>query len=260
MNSKLPAQRTPISPTLPLKSACTSAAGAGVLSDLMASIEDGKEDEEEIESENEEAEQDTQPLRVARDPKLPSHDDVECHRCSHVPFRDWCRHCVRGRGRGDPHLRTEGSSIPVVGLDYFFIEGDQLEKRKELDYPEDAAGEAALEEARSSGSLIKCLIIRCAASKCLFGHVVPRKGADEEDFVADLVVKAVSWMGHTELIMKGDNEPALQALIARALELIRIKVDIVTNNISRCAWNAHFSKHHHNTPIFAAFRNCCSVP
>jgi hypothetical protein len=57
---------------------------------------------------------------------------------------------------------------------------------------------------------------------------VPRKGADEEDFVADLVVKAISWMGHTELILKGDNEPALQALISRTLELVRIKVDRVT--------------------------------
>jgi hypothetical protein len=110
----------------------------------MASIEDGEEDEEEIEIEHEEDEEDAQPLRIARDPKLPSQDDIECHRCSHIPFRDWCRHCVQGRGRGDPHLRTEGSSIPIVGLDYFFIDGDQLKKRKELDYPEDAAGEAAL--------------------------------------------------------------------------------------------------------------------
>ena len=95
----------------------------------MAPVEDGREEEEEIEIQEE---QDVEPLRVARDPKLPSLDDVESHRCSHIPFRDWCRHCVLGRGRGDPHLRTGDSSIPVVGCDYFFVEGDKIKKRKEL--------------------------------------------------------------------------------------------------------------------------------
>ena len=79
-----------------------------MLSDLMAAVEDGQEEEEEIEIQDEEAEQDAEPLRVARDPKLPSLDDVECHRCSHIPFREWCGHCVLGRGRDDPHLRPAG--------------------------------------------------------------------------------------------------------------------------------------------------------
>ena len=200
-----------------------------MLSDLMAPVEDGtEEEEEEIEVQEEEADpQDTEPLRVARDPKLPSQADVECHRCSHIPFREWCRHCVLGRGRGDPHLRTAGSVIPIVGLDYFFIEEDKVKTRKELDYAEDAAGEAELEAARTSGTLIKCLVVRCTATKNVFGHVVPCKGADEQDFAANRVVKIVEWLGHTELILKGDNEPALQALTARALELIRVRVDKV---------------------------------
>ena len=109
------------------------------LSDLMAPVEDGREEDELVEIQEEEAEQDAEPLRVAKDPKLPSQEDVESHRCSHIPFREWCRHCVLGRGRGDPHLRTAGSSIPVVGLDYFFIDGDKVKARKELDYPDDPA-------------------------------------------------------------------------------------------------------------------------
>ena len=190
----------------------------------MAPVEDGREEDELVEIQEEEAEQDAEPLRVAKDPKLPSQEDVESHRCSHIPFREWCRHCVLGRGRGDPHLRTAGSSIPVVGLDYFFIDGDKVKARKELDYPDDPAGEANLEAARAAGTLIKCLVVRCAATKNVFGHVIPRKGADEEDFAANRVVKIVEWLGHTELILKGDNEPALQALTARALELIRVRV------------------------------------
>ena len=191
----------------------------------MASVEDGTEEEEEIKIQDEEAEQDAEPLRVAKDPKLPSQQDVEDHRCSHIPFREWCRHCVLGRGRGDPHLRTAGSTIPIVGLDYFFIEHEKIKTRKELDYAEDEAGEAELEAARASGALIKCLVVRCAATKNVFGHVIPCKGADEEDFAANRVVKIVEWLGHTELILKEDNEPALQSLTTRILELIRVRVE-----------------------------------
>ena len=105
------------------------------MNELMASIEDGTEEEEEVEiadNEDGDAEQDAEPLRVARDPKLPSMEDIECHRCSHIPFRIWCRHCVLGRGRGDQHLRTTESSIPIVGVDHFFIEDDKVKKRHEL--------------------------------------------------------------------------------------------------------------------------------
>ena len=49
------------------------------LDELMAPIEDAAEDEGEITIRDEE-EQDAEPLNVARDPKLPSEDDVECHR------------------------------------------------------------------------------------------------------------------------------------------------------------------------------------
>ena len=228
----------PISPTLDSNETYTHSACVDVLTELMAAVEDNVAENEEvtIQEENEEAKQDTEPLRVARDPQLPSRDDVESHRCTHIPFRSWCRHCVCGRGRGDPHLRrADASSIPIVGLDYFFIDGEQVKTRKELDLPEDEAGEAALEAARASGALIKCLIIRCNSTKCIFANVVPRKGADEEDLAANHVVRAVEWLGHTELILKGGNQAALQARTARALELIRIKVTRVTKVSTKCS-------------------------
>lgn len=32
-------------------------------------------------------------------PKLPPKDEVDNHMLTHVPFRSWCRHCVRARKR-----------------------------------------------------------------------------------------------------------------------------------------------------------------
>ena len=32
-------------------------------------------------------------------PYKPSQDEVDDHYLTHFPFRSWCRHCIRGRGR-----------------------------------------------------------------------------------------------------------------------------------------------------------------
>jgi len=134
-----------------------------------------------------------------------------------------------GRGRGDQHLQTPGSKIPIVGLDYFYITKEAVYKREELEYPQTAEGDQELDNARTAGELLKCLVVRCTISKNIFGHVVPCKGADEEDYVANLVVDDIIWLGHTELIMKGDNERSLQALVKRILEVIRVKATDVAN-------------------------------
>ena len=56
-----------------------------------------------------------------------------------------------GRGRGDQHLQTPGSKIPIVGLDYFYITRDAVHKREELDYPQTAEGDQELDNARTAG-------------------------------------------------------------------------------------------------------------
>ena len=66
------------------------------------------------------------------------------------------------------------------------------------------------------------------ASSCgapvILAHCIPYKGASEDQYVANLVVQAVEWLGHTRLILKADNEPALHTLVEQSLEEIRIKV------------------------------------
>ena len=58
--------------------------------------------------------------------------------------------------------------------------------------------------------------------KAIFAHVVPCKGADEEGLVTDMIIRDVEWLGHTRLILKADDEPALQALVKAALQMIKI--------------------------------------
>jgi len=121
-------------------------------------------------------------------------------------------------------MHSRSSSVPIVGVDYFFMTGEGLKRRTELTFTETPEGEAELLEAQRSGEIVKCIVIRCFSSKSIFGHVVPVKGADEEDYAANLVTSAVLWLGHLEVIMRGDNWPAPQILIERSMRLTRIKV------------------------------------
>jgi len=173
-----------------------------------------------------EGEDDVEPINKASNPRLPSAVEVEEHNRTHIPYRSWCKWCVEGRGRGDQHRSSPGSSVPIVGLDYFFMTSGGIMKRNELEYELNDDGEEQISIARAEGSIVKCIAIRCFNSKNVFAHCVPCKGADEEGYVADLVVKNVLWLGHTELLVKGDNEPALQALVQRALEVLRINASV----------------------------------
>ena len=55
-------------------------------------------------------------------PQKPSRGEVEDHNKHHLPYRSWCRHCVRGRGVEEAHRRqAEEPKIPEIHLDFMFI-------------------------------------------------------------------------------------------------------------------------------------------
>ena len=64
-------------------------------------------------------------VKAPRIPDAPSRAQVLQHRLTHRPYRSWCPHCVRGKGRADQHRRSSQkdieSDIPKLASDYFFI-------------------------------------------------------------------------------------------------------------------------------------------
>ena len=171
----------------------------------------------------EELEEEAEAPRAARDPGCPTEKQVEDHRLTHLPYRTWCKWCNLGRGRGLQRKQSPKSEIPVVGIDYFFITAGGVKKRDELEYENNEEGNKSLEEARSKGEIVKCVVVRCSSSKLVFGHVVPCKGADENGYVSSIIVEDVKWMGHTKLILKADGEPAVQALVEQVLRGARVE-------------------------------------
>ena len=119
--------------------------------------------------------EDVDPLQTAPSPVLPSAKVVEEHRHLHIPYRDWCKFCVLGRGTSFLHRRSGSSWIPQVALDYFYITAGALKVRAEVEFAGDGEGNAALEKAREDGKIIKRLVVRCLHSKMIFGTSSPTR-------------------------------------------------------------------------------------
>ena len=126
-----------------------------------------------------------------RDPRRPNKEQIAEHELSgHLPMRDWCPHCVRGRGMEAPHRRAEeGAEMPEVSLDFFFIS----------DPGQDHTW--TLVAARERGT------------RMTLATAMPAKGADA--FVARRVVAFFREIGceQGDMVVHSDQEPAIQALI-----------------------------------------------
>ena len=166
--------------------------------------EDGPQDD---------AQEESAPLRVARDPGLPTQSERDDHCTTHWPYRSWCEDCVRGRGLGEQHRSGgPGRDLPVLSFDYLFVTGGKMARRDELN--DDEADNATL----------KILVMRCSKTKSVFAHVVDRKGTDAEGYAVRRMVEDIVWLGHTRLTLKADNERAIVKLLGEALRTAKAEV------------------------------------
>jgi hypothetical protein len=113
----------------------------------------GVEEEVEVEAEDVIAEE-AREVRKMHDPKMPTKDEVEMHRLTHLPYRSWCEECVKGRGVEMPHWSRRGGveeGSPEFHLDFCF--------------PGEEAGEG----------LLTVLVVRERRGKMTLASVVPTK-------------------------------------------------------------------------------------
>ena len=63
---------------------------------------------------------DSAPIAVASSPKEPTQQERDEHEATHLPYRSWCKHCVRGRGRSEAHKQLQADTshtVPHVSMD-----------------------------------------------------------------------------------------------------------------------------------------------
>ena len=61
-------------------------------------------------------------VRKLPDPQRPCQKEVDAHNLTHLPFRNWCPHCMRGRGKEMPHQRQAAHKemLHEFSMDYCF--------------------------------------------------------------------------------------------------------------------------------------------
>ena len=71
-------------------------------------------------------ETETVAARAAAIPVRPTPQMIRDHMVAHIPYRNWCAHCVRGRARLDQHRTVkehEEENVAVASMDYVFLVG-----------------------------------------------------------------------------------------------------------------------------------------
>jgi hypothetical protein len=148
--------------------------------------------------EEEEAMEEAVVAKPAKDPHAPTHAEREAHEATHLPFRSWCAECVSGRRDNPPHLRREPEErvVPEIMLDYAFIRRqDEVEK-------------------------VTVLLMKDRESRAIRAWTMRHKGVSYEE-AALRTMDGIKALGHNgKILVKVDNEPALQALRDEVLRLL----------------------------------------
>ena len=129
-------------------------------------------------------------VKMIRSPVTPTADEWNSHMVTHVPFRDWCPHCVRGRGNNDHHRRAQGREADdgriVVSMDYGFLGST----------------------GQGSSSTATMLVLKVKSTGMLTAMIVPKKGA-ENSWVQKRCARWIDNQGHGRINLRTDGEPAI---------------------------------------------------
>jgi hypothetical protein len=155
----------------------------------------GAAGEEQIEQE--EMQSGKRTCRKVLSPLEPTPQEVEEHQLTHLPFRNWCRHCCRGRGVEMSHQKQDHSSkvLPELHFGFCFLGGEKGQR------PE-------------AGETLPILVVRELHSKMVLSAGAPSKSTGT--FIARRCLAFLKEIGceACDVIVKSDNEPAITSIIS----------------------------------------------
>ena len=130
------------------------------------------------------------PKRVL-DPRVPTQAEVDEHNMTHLPYRSWCTHCVRGRGEAHPHRNSgdEERDVPELHMDYCFM-GKVDEKAQPI------------------------LVVKERDTRMMCSMLVGEKGAVDEH-VIKRIIAFIQELGYesAKIVLKSDQESSVKSVI-----------------------------------------------
>ena len=135
-------------------------------------------------------------LKNLTDPRLPTEEERKEHEKTHIPYRNWCPHCIKGRGKDLDHRRgvEEQRGLSEYSFDYCFP-GDEF------------------------GFKLTILVGQERVTGMSMAVVVPVKGSSGR-FSVGKILEFMEECGDaaTDVIVKTDQEPAIVILMKDLVE------------------------------------------
>jgi hypothetical protein len=131
--------------------------------------------------------EETRKPNVKRLPPQVAQEEVDRHNVTHLPFRSWCQHCVRGKATDDHHKRLAPTSVAGEakwGMDYFFL--------------------TRAEEPNKMKAVLNCLDMQSGATFAAMVH----KGAD--DYALAMIIESLKFTGRNRIIILSDQENSIK--------------------------------------------------
>ncbi len=149
---------------------------------------------DEVGGDDSEEEAGNRKVQKMQDPKLPKECDIQDHNLTHLPFRSWCRHCVRGRGKEMPHKKLQD-------------EPGMIELHADLCF---------LGDENDPGNTVPVFVMRERTTRMTLAAVVPSKSTNT--YITKRIVAFMKEIGvvHGDVLVKTDQEPAIMAIIEEA--------------------------------------------
>ena len=163
--------------------------------------EQGEEDDKEGCEEEAADEVTARNPRVVRRPAAPTKAMVLAHEVHHADYREWCEHCVAGKGVSHKHSASrEESSGVEFSVDYAFMTADgQVGYREDLE-----------EECLVGASPV--IVGYDHGSRSIWAMATDRKGATDSSI--KWLDNKINESGHsgTKIVLKSDQEESIIAL------------------------------------------------
>ena len=155
---------------------------------VAATVTNDAEDEKDV---NDDTEAGRREVKRMQSPVKPSDAEVAAHELTHLPFRSWCRHCVRGRGTEAPHRSTQkpDGDLPEFSFDFAFPGNEE------------------------AGKTLTVLVVKMRTTRMMMSTVIPTKSTNT--FIIKRIMAFLRECGCElgKIIVKSDQEPAVLALL-----------------------------------------------
>ena len=129
----------------------------------------------------------------------PSPEEYNRHCATHLPYRNWCPICVQAKRKNPSHQKKRGEDkehdVSVLSMDYMY-----------------------LNESEDEGNL-PILVIHDSISRGIWSILVKRKG-NYCSYVSERICKIVTFLGYAKLVIKCDQEPALNDVMYQSKKKI----------------------------------------